>query len=130
MKMREKTKFKTVEEISFVEFDSQVQDEGQFIVVKWWIHFFAKKKKFEGGLLSPVAYLGGTRYARNIGRNRGQTCLKHLKMRISQTSFTFCQWIHFFSNAQYKICNFEKFFRFCRSGINYSRVVVQNDNND
>ena len=45
MKIREKTKFKTVEEISFVEFDSQVQDEGQFIVVKWWIHFFAKKKK-------------------------------------------------------------------------------------
>ena len=32
MKMREKTKFKTTEKISLVEFDSQVQDEGQFIV--------------------------------------------------------------------------------------------------
>ena len=82
------------------------------------------------GLLSPVDYLGGgARFARNIGRNRGQTCLKHLKMRISQTSFTFCQRIHFLV-MQYKISNFEKFFRFCRSGINYSRVVVQNDNND
>ena len=56
MKMREKTKFKTVEEISLVEFDSQVQNEGQFIVVMRysanyipWIHFFAQKK-FEGGL--------------------------------------------------------------------------------
>ena len=33
MKMREKTKFKTVEEISLLEFDSQVQDKGQLIVV-------------------------------------------------------------------------------------------------
>ena len=33
MKMRENTKFKTAEEISLEELDSQVQDEGQFIVV-------------------------------------------------------------------------------------------------
>ena len=31
--MREKTKFKTVEEISLVEFESHVQYEGQCIVV-------------------------------------------------------------------------------------------------
>ena len=56
MKMREKTKFKTVGEISPVEFESHVQDEGQFIEVmrfsansKRWIQFFGLKK-FEGGL--------------------------------------------------------------------------------
>ena len=63
--MREKTKFSSVEEISLVEFESQVQDEGQFIVVKRWVHFLPRKK-FEGGLKT-MRYIIYNLYRKGLG---------------------------------------------------------------